>query len=67
MFINIYSWDVPIRETCNFDSPLNNIFIGIDLFYANILFVSIKSHMINMMELQYNQFYVDPLYEREAE
>ena len=30
MYINIYAGDLPTRKTCNFDTSINKILIGLD-------------------------------------
>ena len=58
MFVNIYAGELPIRKTCNFDKPLNHILKTMDGGCMHIFcLVSIKTHIISMMELQPSPFF----------
>ena len=52
MFVNIYAGDSPIRKTCNFMKPLNYILKVMDGFMHIFCLVSIKTHIIRMLEWQ---------------
>ena len=65
MFVNIYTGELPIRKTCNFDKSLalNNVLKVTDGTMHRFCCVCNKSHMIMMIDWQPSQFYIDPLYE----
>ena len=62
MFVNIYAGELPIRKTCNFDKPLNHIFKVMDGCMHIFCLVSIKTHIIRMLELQLSPFCTDSLH-----
>ena len=63
MFVNIYSGELPIRKTNNFDKPLNHILKVKDGCMHIFCLVSLKTHIITMMELQPSLFFTDSLHE----
>ena len=63
MFVNIYAGELPIRKTCNFDKPLNHVLKVIDGCMHIFCLVSIKTHIISMLELQPSLFFTDSLHE----
>ena len=52
-----------VRKTCNFDKPLNHILKVMDGCMNMFCLVSIKTHIISMMELQPSPFFTDSLHE----
>ena len=67
MFVNIYAWELPIRKTCNFDKPLNHISKVMGGCMHIFCPVSIKTHIISMLELQASPFLLIRCMKREAE
>ena len=63
MFINIYAGESPIRKSCNFDKPLNHIFKVMEGCMHIFCLVSIKTHIIRMLELQQSPFFTNSLHE----
>ena len=63
MFVNIYTGELPIRKTGNFDKPLNHVLKVIDGCMHIFCLVSIKAHIISMLELQPSLFFTDSLHE----
>ena len=52
-----------VRKTCNFDKPLNHILKVMDGCMHMFCLVSIKTHIISMMELQPSPLFTDSLHE----
>ena len=63
IFVNIYAGELPIRKTRNFDKPLNHILKVIDGCMHIFCLVSIKTHIISMLELEPSLFFTDSLHE----
>ena len=62
MFVNIYAGELPIGKTCNFDKTLKHILKVMDGCMHIFCLVSIKTHIIRMLELQLNLFFTDSLH-----
>ena len=58
MFINIYAGELAIRKTCNLDKPLYHILKVMDGCVHIFCLVSIKTHIIRILELQPCPFFL---------